>query len=183
MASLQDQLLKAGLVSKDKATKIKSAKRKQAKINKKHKLNQEDESKLAAEKLMADQAEKARQLNQQKNQQAEQIAIQAQIKQLIETNRQDHGKPQLSFNFEDKGKIKKLEVSQKIHQHITNGLLAIARIEKSSQIVDYALVPKMVAAKIKQRSDHHILELKLEQEVISEKDPYADYQIPDDLMW
>ena len=41
MSSLQDQLLKAGLVSKDKATKAKSAKRKQAKINRKHKIESE----------------------------------------------------------------------------------------------------------------------------------------------
>jgi len=183
MASLQDQLLKAGLVSKDKATKLKSAKRKQAKINKKHKLHQQDESKLAAEKLMADQAEKARQLNQQKNQQAEQIAILAQIKQLIQSNQQDLGKPQVSFNFQDNNKIKKLEVSNKIHQHITNGLLAIARIEESNQSIKYALVPKMVADKIKQRSAEYIVELKLEQPVVSEDHPYADYQIPDDLMW
>ena len=38
MASLQEQLLKAGLTTKDKATKAKSAKRKQNKVNRKHKI-------------------------------------------------------------------------------------------------------------------------------------------------
>ena len=92
MSSLQDQLLKAGLVSKDKATKAKSAKRKQAKINRKHKIETIDEDKQAAEKQMAEQAENARNLNQEKNAKAEEIAIQAQIKQLIQVNQQRTGK-------------------------------------------------------------------------------------------
>ena len=178
MSSLQDQLLKAGLVSKDKATKAKSAKRKQSKINKKHKLETIDESKVGAEKAMANQAEKARQLNQQKNAKAEEIAIIAQIKQLIEVNQQNTGKPQVIFNFTDKGKIKKFDVSNEIHRHITNGLLAIARFNDQ-----YSLVPKVVAEKIQQRSDDFIVPLNIQVEEISEDDPYADYQIPDDLMW
>jgi len=178
MSSLQDQLLKAGLVSKDKATKAKSAKRKQAKISKKHKLETIDESKVAAEKAMADQAEKDRQLNQQKNAKAEEIAIIAQIKQLIEVNQQRTGKPQVTFNFTDSGKIKKFEVSNEVHKHITNGLLAIARFND-----EYSLVPKIVAQKIQQRSDEFIVPLNIEVEEIEADDPYADYQIPDDLMW
>ncbi len=178
MSSLQDQLLKAGLVSKDKATKAKSAKRKQAKINKKHKLETIDQSKVAAEKAMTAQAEKARQLNQQKNAKAEEIAIIAQIKQLIQVNQQNIGKAQVTFNFTDNEKIKKLEVSNEIHKHITNGLLAIARFND-----EYSLVPKVVAEKIQQRSNDFIVPLNLKIEEIAEDDPYADYQIPDDLMW
>jgi len=178
MASLQDQLLKAGLVSKDQATKTKSAKRKQAKINKKHKIETADESKVAAEKTMLDQAEKARLLNQEKNTKAEEIAIIAQIKQLIEVNQQNTGKPQVTFNFTDNNKIKKFEVSNEIHKHITNGLLAIARYNN-----EYSLVPKIVANKIMQRSQDFIVPLNIQVEEVAEDDPYADYQIPDDLMW
>ena len=178
MSSLQDQLLKAGLVSKDKATKAKSAKRKQAKINKKHKIETVDESKAAAEKAMAEQAAKARVLNQDKNAKAEEIAIIAQIKQLIEVNRQNTGKPQVTFNFSDNNKIKKLDVSNEIHKHLSNGLLAIARYNN-----EYSLVPKAVAEKIKQRSEDFIVPINIQEEEVAEDDPYADYQIPDDLMW
>ena len=178
MSSLQDQLLKAGLVSKNKATKAKSAKRKQAKINRKHKIETVDEDKVAAEKQMAEQAEKARKLNQEKNQLAEQNAVKAQIKQLIETNSQRTGKPQVTFNFTDNGLIKKLEVSNEIHKHLSNGLLSIAKESES-----YHLVPSKVADKIKQRSQEVIIELSIVEEEQLEDDPYADYQIPDDLMW
>jgi uncharacterized protein len=178
MSSLQDQLLKAGLVSKNKAVQTNSAKRKKAKINRKHKIESIDEDKLAAEKLMAEQAEKARLLNQQKNQQAEQKAIQAQIKQLIQTNSQSLGKPQISFNFTDNNKIKKLEVSNQVHKHLSNGLLAIAKDDQQ-----YHLVPSKVAEKIAQRSKQAIIPLNQPKETPDEDDPYADYQIPDDLMW
>ncbi len=178
MSSLQDQLLKAGLVSKNKAVQTKSAKRKQAKINRKHKIDSVDQDKAAAEKLMAEKAEKARKLNQEKNLKAEQKAIQAQIKQLITTNSQATGKPQISFNFTDNNKIKKIEVSNQIHKHLTNGLLAIAKEGE-----EYHLVPSKVAEKIAQRSDSAIIPLESASQEIDEDDPYADYQIPDDLMW
>jgi len=178
MSSLQDQLLKAGLVSKDKATKSKSAKRKQAKINRKHKIESVDEAKVEAERTMQDQAEKDRKLNQEKNAKAEEVAVIAQIKQLIQVNQQAFGKPQIAFNFSEDGKIKKLELSNEIHKHLTRGLLAIARFNGN-----YSLVPKRVAEKIQQRSDHFIVALNLEIETVDEDDPYADYQIPDDLMW
>ena len=69
-------------------------------------------------------------------------------------------------------------MSNPIHKHITNGLLAIARFNDN-----YSLVPKIVAEKISQRSENFIIPLNIEVEEVTEDDPYADYQIPDDLMW
>ncbi len=178
MSSLQDQLLKSGLVSKDKLIKNKSAKRKQNKINRKHKIETVDENKVSAEKTMAENAEKARHLNQQKNAKSEEIAIIAQIKQLIETNQQRTGKPQVTFNFTDENKIKNIEVSNEIHKHISHGLLAIVRFNNN-----YSLVPRKVAEKITQRSNNFVIDLNIQAEIVAEDDPYADYEIPDDLMW
>lgn len=178
MSSLQDQLLKAGLTTKDKANKAKGAKRKQQKIARKQKQPQVDESKLAAEKAMAEQAERARELNQQKNAKAEEKALLAQVKQLVESNQQAYGKPAISFNFSDNGAIKKIEVSNEIHRHLSNGLLAIAKINN-----EFFLVPKLIAEKIMQRREDIIITLNDQVEEVDEDDPYADYQIPDDLMW
>ena len=77
MSSLQDQLLKAGLTTKDKANKAKGAKHKQQKVARKQKQPQIDESKLAAEQALAEQAERARELNKHKNAMAEEKALQA----------------------------------------------------------------------------------------------------------
>ncbi|MCW8876935.1 MAG: DUF2058 domain-containing protein [Kangiellaceae bacterium] len=178
MSSLQEQLLKAGLTTKDKANKAKSAKRKQAKINRKHKIESVDESKAAAQQAIADQAEKARQLNQQKNAKAEERAIVAQIKQLIETNGQSRGKPAINFNFSHNGQIKSFEVSNEVHRYLTNGRLAIVNFDS-----EYSLVPPAVAEKIGQRSQDYLVLINDVKEEVDEDDPYAEYQIPDDLMW
>jgi hypothetical protein len=62
---------------------------------------------------------------------------------------------------------------------VVQGKLGIARIEGR-----YELVPLSIAQKIQQRNDKRIVlfEADLPQET-SENDPYADYQIPDDLTW
>ncbi|MET1257234.1 DUF2058 domain-containing protein [Aliikangiella maris] len=177
--SLQDQLLKAGLTTKDKVTKANSEKRKKAKINRKHKVEVTDQDKQAAEQLLAEKAQKDRELNQQKNAQLEQKALMAQVKQLIESNQQDLGKPIVTFQFSDNGAIKQIEVSNLIHKHIGNGLLGITRIN-----TQYYLVPKAIIEKIRQRAPEFIILINEQQQDTEEDDdPYADYQIPDDLMW
>ncbi|MGX5173644.1 DUF2058 domain-containing protein [Aliikangiella sp. IMCC44653] len=178
MASLQEQLLKAGLTTKDKANKAKGEKRKQNKLKRKQKDSSLDQSKLAAQQALEQQAQRARELNQEKNAQAEQKAIVAQIKQLIESNQQPLGEPVISFNFSDQGAIKKIEVSNLVHKHLTQGQLAIAK-----HLQGYALVPKVIAEKIQQRSNDFIISLNESTLEPAEDDPYAEYQIPDDLMW
>ena len=69
-------------------------------------------------------------------------------------------------------------MSEDVHKHISYGLLAIARFNNG-----FVLVPKMVAIKIQQRSDDIIIPLKYEEPAIEEDDPYAEYEIPDDLIW
>ncbi len=178
MSSLQEQLLKAGLTTKDKANKAKGEKRKQHKIKHKQKSPAIDESKLEAQKALQEQAEKARLLNQEKNAIAEKKAIIAQIKQLIDTNQQPLGEPAISFNFSDNGAIKQLQVSNLVHKHLTQGQLAIAKLETT-----YVLVPKVIAEKIIQRSPDFIIALNESSQEPDEDDPYAEYEIPDDLMW
>ncbi|MDH5217795.1 MAG: DUF2058 domain-containing protein, partial [Gammaproteobacteria bacterium] len=48
----------------------------------------------------------------------------------------------------------------------------------------YELVPTAVAEKIKQRDEQYIITTGNRDEAEpDENDPYADFQIPDDLMW
>ena len=63
--------------------------------------------------------------------------------------------------------------------HLSSGRLAIAKLDER-----YELVPMAVAEKIKQRDEQCIiLREHNEKQEVDENDPYADYQIPDDLMW
>lgn len=60
-----------------------------------------------------------------------------------------------------------------------SGYLSIAKLGDG-----YELVPKPVAEKIKQRDAKFIINNENEIEPDqNENDPYADYNIPDDLIW
>jgi uncharacterized protein YaiL (DUF2058 family) len=46
----------------------------------------------------------------------------------------------------------------------------------------FELVPKQIAEKIRQRNPSLVIDLTEEQPT-SEDDPYAEYKVPDDLIW
>ena len=176
--SLQEQLLKAGLIDKNKAQKIKTEKRKKARQQPKGQVV-ESESQQLAKAAMAEKAEKDRQLNLQKKQEAEQKAILAQIKQLIQVNAQDKSKGDIPYQISDDKKVKKLNLTGQQKQQVINGLLVIVKLEQT-----YELVPKIVADKISQRDPSFIIvQNEKVDDQLDEDDPYADYEIPDDLMW
>jgi hypothetical protein len=178
--SLFEQLKKTGLVDDKKAKQAKHSQYKKKKQKtKKDAATQLDEATLLAQKVQAEKIERDRQLNQAKKVTAEHKAVAAQIKQLIETNRVDDDSGDVVYNFTDDKVIKHLYVSEQTHKHLVAGHLAIAKLENV-----YALVPLAVAEKIKQRDEQCIIFCEPPPDAEStENDPYADYQIPDDLMW
>ncbi len=188
MASLKDQLLKAGLVDSSKAEKAEREQRKQehqktAKAKKKAQKTGEslvNESKLLAEQVLQEKAERSKELNRLQREQAEHKAIQAQIRQLITLNRIDRKKGELAYQFADGNKIKSIYVTDKLQDQLAYGMIALVKLGDA-----YELVPRQVAEKIAQRDAKCILvQNKGSQEpVAAEDDPYADYKIPDDLMW
>lgn len=178
--SLFDQLKKSGLVDKNKAQKAKHDQYKSKKQKpQKGAAAQVGEAKLLAQKAHAEKVERDRQLNQQRKEEAERKAIAAQIKQLIETNRIEERDGDVVYNFTDANVVKRLYVSEQIHKHLTSARLAIAKLGDG-----YELVPGPVADKIKQRDAQCIISCEHAAEPqMDEDDPYADYRIPDDLMW
>jgi uncharacterized protein YaiL (DUF2058 family) len=183
--SLQDQLLKAGLTDKAKAKQAKKERHKKVKNAQKHKVDMVSQSALDAEKKRIEKQAKDRQLNEQQQSKVEQKAIAAQVKQLIEINKQDKGKDEQACNFTDGKVIKVIRVSHLVQKHISEGKLAIVRF-----VGGYELVPVPVADKISQRDPDTVvyradrLDQSLSDDQSSEEDDwYADYQIPDDLTW
>jgi len=178
--SLFDQLKKSGLVDDKKAKQVKQSQYKNKKQkSKKGTPDPVDEATLRAQRLQAEKVEHDRLLNQQKKEEAERKAISAQITQLIETNRVTDSEGDIVFNFTDANVVKRLYVSEKVHKHLSSGRLAIAKLGEG-----YELVPTPVADKIKQRDSQRIISCDHSDVVgVNEEDPYAEYKIPDDLMW
>jgi len=171
--SLQEQLLQAGLTNEKKAKRAKKASKKTRDMKR--------EVQAATEEKRAAQLAKDKELNEQIKQQASAKALQAQIKQLIEMNMLDISHGNVAYNFTDGTAVKKLTVSDKIQRQLANGLLSIVRFGETGAD-DYAVIPSVVSGKIALRDDSVLVSQNEIQEV-EEDDPYADYVIPDDLMW
>jgi len=187
--SLQDQLKKSGLIDDKKAKQLKRAKNKQEKLARKTKNPGVDQAKLELDRLKSEKIAKDKQLNLEKNKQAEKRALAAQIKQLIEMNIVAKDGDQ-KFSFTDTKVIKHIYVSQTQIDQLSRGTLAIVRQKvkqaashKDEQKHNHVLVPMGVAQKIEQRDESVVVFKAQENTAIEEDDPYAAFQIPDDLTW
>lgn len=178
--ALQEQLLKAGLVDKNQANRAKNAKHKKMKQQRSNNQAVVDEAKLLAEKAIQEKSQRDRELNRQRNEKAQQKAIIAQIKQLIKVNKLSKGNgDDLAYNFEDNKSVKRIYVTQDSHDAIAQGKLAIVKLDGQ-----YEIVPAPVADKIKLRDESYIILRNDPSQQDEETDDfYADYEIPDDLMW
>ncbi|TBL53691.1 DUF2058 domain-containing protein [Obesumbacterium proteus] len=175
--TLQEQMLKAGLVSSKKMAKVqRTAKKSRV---------QAREAREAVEENKKAQLERDKQLSEQQKQAALSKEYKAQVKQLIEINRIDISKGDIGFNFTDNNLIKKLFVDKLTQSQLISGRLAIARlVVDGNSDAEYAIIPASVADKIAQRdADSIVLNSSLSQEELDEEDPYADFKVPDDLMW
>ena len=178
MVSLQEQLMKAGLVDKNKVKQANQEKSKQKKIERRTGTQSVDEVKLAALEVQAKNAERARELNAQRDAAARQKAILAQIAQLIAQNRQNKGKGDIAYNFTHGSKIDRIYVSQAVRGHLAAGRLVIVCFEGATE-----LVPRVIADKIAERDASLVVRVKKVVQEVEEDDPYAAFKIPDDLMW
>ncbi|MFP3978789.1 DUF2058 domain-containing protein [Marinobacter sp. KMM 10035] len=178
MASLQDQLLKAGLADQKKAKAIRNEKHKQRKQQPKGAV-QVNETEVRARQAREEKAERDRQLNLKRQQEAERKAVQAQIRQLVETNRLDRSRGETSYQFVHDKKIKKMYVDDTMADQLSRGRLAIVSVSDQ-----YEIVAEGVARKIIERDAQAVVVLHdRKTDDVGDDDPYAGYEIPDDLMW
>ena len=178
MASLQEQFLKAGLIDKKKAKQANHEKSTQKKIERSTGTVAVDEVRLAALETQRKNAERARELNAQRDAAARQKAIAAQIVQMVQQNRQSKGAGDVAYNFTHDNKIKRIYVSTAVQAHLVAGRLVIVC---QGEAVD--LVPKVIADKIAERDASLVVRVNKTSTEIDADDPYAAFQIPDDLMW
>jgi uncharacterized protein YaiL (DUF2058 family) len=138
------------------------------------------ESKLLAEQAKQEKLAKDRELNKQQKILAEQKAITAQIRQIIETNTIATDNGDLVYNFTDGNKVKRVYTDAATHKQVSLGRLTIVKLDDS-----YKLIPTAAAEKIRQRDPSFIIYCADQTGAPEpdEDDPYADFQVPDDLMW
>ena len=170
--SLQEQLLKAGLASKKQANKAKADKRK----NKGNSKPAVDPQKI--QQQQTDKREKDRQLNLQREQAKTLAANISQARQIIQSNRVSiPNKADINHQFSHLKFVKSLYVDKPIQQQLFRGQLTIIFMDEK-----YWLIPTDQAHRVFALQPEWVVELP-KQEKTDEDDPYADYEVPDDLMW
>jgi uncharacterized protein YaiL (DUF2058 family) len=179
--SLQDELLKAGLIDQKKIDQTRKAKKAQQRRKPTAKKPQRVKPRVDPE-IQRQREEKAlrdRELNAQREEVRRQREVNAQVRQLVSRNRYPRVEREddVPFHFDNKGKIKRLFVSSEVHKMITDGELVI--VNDNGQ---FELVPPAIAEKIRERNPSLVIDLP-EEGAPTDDDPYAAYRVPDDLIW
>lgn len=176
--SLRDQLLKAGLVNEKQVKQAGKQQKKQERLEKKGQVEVDDARQQAALLIRTEKLARDQELNRQQQAKAEQKARAAQVKQLIETTRLPKLTTEDYYNFVDEKKVKRISVNTLMRNKLSGGALAIVR-----HAGGYEVVSREVALKIQERDARRVVLLNTPIEAPDADDPYAAYQVPDDLMW
>lgn len=184
MSSLQEQLLKAGLVDEKKLAKAEQEKNKQAKAARNKHGKKAAKPKPPRQQAQNKKAQRDRELNQQRQQEKQRLERAAQAKQLIDGNKQDRSKGEIPYGFAYRGKVKKIHVTEAQRDQLVAGKLGIVTWVHTHEGRRFELVPKVIAEKIRERDEASFVDLGAPAPSgPDESDPYADYQVPDDLIW
>lgn len=177
-SSLQEQFLKMGLVDKKKANKVK----KQKHIQRKSGKEQDDVNDIAAmtRQGLAEKKKRDQQLNKKKIAAREAKEASAKARQLIETHKIAIEEGKTPYNFTDNNTIKKMYLNDKIINNLAKGKVGIVK-----QAGEYLLVPAAIIYKIRELNHKLVILLNTptDQNKSGEDDPYAEFEVPDDLMW
>lgn len=183
MASLQDQLLKAGLTTKQKTRQAnvdKRKKNKQKRSGVQHGASLQEQVQGDLAKAKNDKQTKDNALNEIKQKQLANKEKVLRIKQILTHHQIKNVKGDNEYNYTFNTTIKKLPLNAVTHKALVNGLLALCGLDD----ITY-LVTRETAEKLTELDKNVVLVQndKALDEKVDVNDPYADYQIPDDLMW
>ncbi len=154
---LQEQLLKAGLVSKKQANKVKQEQYVQSKKKKKSKSVRKSGSKPISKAEVARAAEVARnrELSRKQAEEQKQHELQAQIKQLVMQNRLERNENGQAYHFALGKKIHRIFVDKEMIDRLCQGQLGIVQLADSFEIV-----PAKVVRQVAERDTGAVISLR-----------------------
>ena len=179
MGSLQDQLLQAGLTTSHNAKVAKSEKRKQQKKQKKGATSNPSDLQKHIQQTKLEQQKKAEELNQTRQVSLKQREQEARVKQILEHHNQDAIRGERTFNFTYQNKVKNLDVNEKTQKALSGGRLAICVLEGQFYVLDDE--PARKVAEVDEK--YIVFHVEPESKPKDEDDPYADFEVPDDIVW
>ncbi|MCF6254252.1 MAG: DUF2058 domain-containing protein [Thiomicrorhabdus sp.] len=179
MSQQQEPIIDADAIEEENTSTAQADKPKQQKGKKGQPVV--SEAARLAEQAVKEKQERDRQLNLERQQAQDKKAAQAAVQQRIESNQLKNYKGETAYQFADGSTIKSLYVNKKTHKQLTLGEVRIVLFGGG-----YTLVDSAVAEKIEQADASLLIPLPSTQDdSLSEedKDYYAQFEIPDDLVW
>lgn len=174
--SLRDQLLKSGLVDEQSVKKTRSHKRKKRRrgeTDAEQAAASEAAAKREADRRARDRTLNARRQEERRRQEAEQAARQRVLDAEVARDGEER------FQFSHNGRIRPIQVSAAQRQDLAAGRLAIARTRGR-----YRLIPGDVVEFVQARAPFLIAWTAADSGgADDEDDAYADFPVPDDLIW
>ncbi|MGL1932845.1 MAG: DUF2058 domain-containing protein [Desulfotalea sp.] len=176
----QDQFLKLGLVDQKQVGKAKKKQHtKKKKQTAKKGVTVVDENALLVQQAQEKKRARDLELNRQREEKLRKREIAATVKQIIEQNLIAKDPKGVAYRFTAGTKIQRIFVSQEVAGNLSAGRLGVVRLASAFEVL-----PKANIEKINSLDDKvftFLAELKIQED--DEDDPYADYKVPDDLVW
>ncbi|QSX78054.1 DUF2058 domain-containing protein [Agrilutibacter solisilvae] len=177
---LQEQLLKAGLVKKSKVAEVA---REQVKARHGKGAPELTEIQREAERARAEKAERDRALAAEQKAKVRANELRAQARQIIQDKKVPRA-GESEYRFTADGAIRTVLVNDELRRQLSSGALVIARLGDR-----YELLPRVAGDKVRERDASMIVLDHGQQDAAptagtSEDDAYyAQFQVPDDLVW
>ena len=180
--SLQEQLVKAGLATQDQARKTRTTRRKDRKQGK----TQDDGAKRAAEARRQQLAERDRKLNEKRETERKNQEIRQRIRDIVLAASMNNEKADTPYNVLHGAKVRRIYVTAEQRDGLAGGTLAVATARGRHHVIPLDVADQITGL----MPDYYLYRADKPQvaeppagAAEGDDDPYADYAVPDDLMW
>jgi uncharacterized protein YaiL (DUF2058 family) len=173
--------MNSGLVNKQKAQQAQTDKRRQAKQKKKKGTVVVSDVQIAIKEKAELQKQKDFEHNQQTQEELAIRAAHGKLIQMIAQHCEKDYQGEVDYHFTYENKVKRIAVKTSIQQALIKGHLAICVLNDA-----FYLINKEAAEKLRAIDESVLVALHDQKTVTAENvedDPYAEFSIPDDLMW
>ena len=186
--ALQAQLLKAGLVKKSQVSQVANQQAK-ARVDKHDPkaaaiAAEAELARIEAEKARLEKVERDRQIAAERNAERRANELRAQARQII-ADKKVLAKGEAEYRFNDGEVIRTLLMTEAVRKQVIDAALVIVRDGEG-----YCLLPRVAAVQVRERAPELIVLDNAGRDYVepstgnAEDDAYyAQFQVPDDLIW
>ncbi|PKF60423.1 DUF2058 domain-containing protein [Psychromonas sp. psych-6C06] len=180
MASLQEQLMKSGLINKQKAKQAQTEKRRKAKQKKKKGSIEISDEQRAIDAKKEQQKQQDLEKNRAVQAALDERAAHGKLIQMIAQHCEKNYQGEIDYHFTFENKVKRIAINDLTQQSLINGRLAICVLNE-----EFYLINKEATEKLAEIDASVLVALheKTDAKDFDDDDPYAEFAIPDDLIW